>query len=102
MNVCFVCAWVVSLQAFFCLVKEYNHDDILSKYIDLMTTPDAHNDTYAGTGHRMFFANYIKVSAHTHTHINTHEDSALTYTPERHLASPTVCTHSPCLCKPTV
>lgn len=35
-------------------------DDIYSKYIDLMTTQDAHNDTYCGTGHRMFFANYAK------------------------------------------
>jgi ADP-ribosylglycohydrolase len=36
----------------------YDHDEILDRYIKLMTTPDAHNDTYAGTGHRMFFANY--------------------------------------------
>ena len=37
----------------------YDHDEILDRYIKLMTTPDAHNDTYAGTGHRMFFANFI-------------------------------------------
>lgn len=35
-------------------------DDIYSRYIDLMTTKDAHNDTYCGTGHRMFFANHVK------------------------------------------
>ena len=27
------------------------------RYIKLMTTPGSHNDTYAGTCHRMFFAN---------------------------------------------
>ena len=26
-----------------------------------MTTKGSHNDTYAGTGHRMFFANYAQV-----------------------------------------
>jgi ADP-ribosyl-[dinitrogen reductase] hydrolase len=25
-----------------------------------MTTPGSHNDTYASTCHRMFFANYVK------------------------------------------
>ena len=25
-----------------------------------MTTPDTHNDTYAATAHRMFFANWVK------------------------------------------
>ena len=39
---------------------DYDHDAILGRYITLMTTPDAHNDTYAGTGHRMFFANFAK------------------------------------------
>jgi len=38
----------------------YDHDEILERYIKLMTTPDAHNDTYAGTGHRMFFANWVQ------------------------------------------
>jgi len=38
----------------------YDHDEILDRYIKLMTTPDAHNDTYAGTGHRQFFANFIE------------------------------------------
>lgn len=36
----------------------HDHDEILDRYIKLMTKPDAHNETYAGTGHRMFFANY--------------------------------------------
>lgn len=28
-------------------------------YIDFMTTPGSHNDTYASTCHRMFFANLV-------------------------------------------
>ena len=28
-------------------------------YIDFMMTPNSHNDTYASTCHRMFFANYV-------------------------------------------
>eukprot|EP01034_Spumella_vulgaris_P030228 gene30228-37401_t len=31
--------------------------DFRSHYISFMTTPDSHNDTYAGTCHRMFFRN---------------------------------------------
>eukprot|EP00960_Hanusia_phi_P067047 766534-Hanusia_phi.AAC.2 len=40
--------------------SEFDVDEVYSRYVDLMTTPDAHNDTYAGTGHRMFFANFMK------------------------------------------
>jgi ADP-ribosylglycohydrolase len=29
-------------------------------YIKFMTTPGSHNDTYASTAHRMFFANWVK------------------------------------------
>jgi ADP-ribosylglycohydrolase len=36
---------------------EFNREDVRDRYIRLMTTPDSHNDTYAGTCHRMFFAN---------------------------------------------
>jgi ADP-ribosyl-[dinitrogen reductase] hydrolase len=32
-------------------------DDFRTSYISFMTTPDTHNDTYAGTCHRMFFKN---------------------------------------------
>lgn len=35
---------------------------ICQDYITFMTTKDSHNDTYAGTCHRMFFANYANVS----------------------------------------
>jgi ADP-ribosyl-[dinitrogen reductase] hydrolase len=35
--------------------KNLNIDDFRSKYITFMTTPGSHNDTYAGTCHRMFF-----------------------------------------------
>jgi len=38
----------------------YDHDEIHSRYMHLMTTKGSHNDTYAGTGHRMFFANYAQ------------------------------------------
>lgn len=40
--------------------KGFDQDDILQQYIALMTTPDSHNDTYAATCHRMFFANRAK------------------------------------------
>ena len=33
-------------------------DTFLDDYIQYMTTPDSHNDVYAATAHRMFFANY--------------------------------------------
>lgn len=32
--------------------------DFLDRYVPFMTTPDTHNDVYAATAHRMFFANY--------------------------------------------
>jgi len=32
----------------------------LENYVKFMTTPDTHNDVYAASAHRMFFANYIK------------------------------------------
>lgn len=37
-----------------------NKDDYLSSYISFMTTPNSHNDVYAGTCHRMFFANHVQ------------------------------------------
>jgi len=33
-------------------------ESFLDDYIKFMTTPDTHNDVYAATAHRMFFANY--------------------------------------------
>jgi hypothetical protein len=36
---------------------QLNSADIIDRYVTLMTTPGSHNDTYAGTCHRMFFAN---------------------------------------------
>jgi len=35
-------------------------DRYLEDYVAFMTTPDTHNDTYAATAHRMFFANWVK------------------------------------------
>lgn len=35
-------------------------NDFLSAYVTFMTTKDSHNDTYAGTCHRMFFENWVK------------------------------------------
>jgi ADP-ribosyl-[dinitrogen reductase] hydrolase len=31
----------------------------LANYVKFMTTPGSHNDTYASTCHRMFFANFV-------------------------------------------
>ena len=38
----------------------FDSDQFLKNYVQYMTTPDTHNDTYAATAHRMFFANYIQ------------------------------------------
>ena len=38
----------------------YDSGDFLSAYIAFMTTPDSHNDTYAESYHRDFFANYAQ------------------------------------------
>jgi ADP-ribosylglycohydrolase len=40
--------------------KKVDLDKIRQRYCTFMTTPGTHNDTYAGTCHRMFFANYAK------------------------------------------
>ena len=32
----------------------------LSDYVTFMTTPGSHNDTYASTAHRQFFANFVQ------------------------------------------
>jgi len=38
----------------------YDPKDWLDDYVQFMTTPGSHNDTYAETYHRMFFANFSK------------------------------------------
>merc|ERR1712023_463827 len=35
----------------------FNKDRFVDDYVSFMTTPGSHNDTYASTAHRMFFAN---------------------------------------------
>lgn len=35
-------------------------DQWLRDYVEFMTTPDSHNDTYAESYHRDFFANYAR------------------------------------------
>lgn len=37
---------------------KFDPEAITQDYIDFLTTPDTHNDTYCGTCHRMFFANH--------------------------------------------
>ncbi len=37
--------------------KTFDKQSIFEGYVELMTTKDAHNDTYAATAHRMFFNN---------------------------------------------
>lgn len=39
--------------------KKVNVEDFQNEYIKFMTTPGSHNDTYAGTCHRMFFKNWV-------------------------------------------
>jgi ADP-ribosylglycohydrolase len=39
---------------------EFVASDFRERYIKFMTTPGSHNDTYASTCHRMFFANYVR------------------------------------------
>jgi ADP-ribosylglycohydrolase len=38
----------------------YRPDDFLRRYIDFMTTPGSHRDTYVEECHRNFFANYAR------------------------------------------
>jgi ADP-ribosylglycohydrolase len=38
---------------------QFNADHFRNAYVKFMTTPGSHNDTYASTCHRMFFANMI-------------------------------------------
>lgn len=38
----------------------FDPEDVRKRYIEFMTTPGTHNDCYASTCHRMFFANLTK------------------------------------------
>jgi len=38
----------------------YDAADVTQRYISFMTTPGTHNDTYAGTCHRIFFGNFVQ------------------------------------------
>ena len=38
----------------------FDRDSFLDSYIGFMTTKGSHNDVYAGTCHRMFFANWVQ------------------------------------------
>lgn len=40
--------------------KSFSPDEFSKQYISFMTTPDTHNDTYAGSCHRIFFDNWSK------------------------------------------
>ena len=37
----------------------FDEDHFRRSYVEFMTTPNSHNDTYASTCHRMFFANFV-------------------------------------------
>lgn len=39
---------------------EFSSNDFLQHYMTFMQTPGSHNDTYASTCHRMFFANLVR------------------------------------------
>jgi ADP-ribosylglycohydrolase len=41
---------------------KFSPDDMRDKYVKYMQTPGSHNDCYASTCHRMFFANLVKGS----------------------------------------
>ena len=53
-----LCARVLLLS--FNVKGYYDSTDFLQEYIRFMTEPDRHNDTYAESYHRDFFANYAK------------------------------------------
>lgn len=38
----------------------FSSEDFLQHYVEFMQTPGSHNDTYASTAHRMFFANLVR------------------------------------------
>ena len=41
-------------------VGSFDANNFRERYVKFMTTPGSHNDTYASTCHRMFFANFVK------------------------------------------
>lgn len=38
----------------------FNKNQFCASYVQFMTTPGSHNDTYASTAHRQFFQNFVK------------------------------------------
>lgn len=48
---------LVLLQSINANEGEFHQDDFRQRYVHFMTTPGTHNDAYASTCHRMFFAN---------------------------------------------
>ena len=40
--------------------KQLKREGFLKEYVEFMTTKGSHNDVYASTAHRMFFANWIQ------------------------------------------
>jgi ADP-ribosyl-[dinitrogen reductase] hydrolase len=48
----------VLMQSIVANAGRFNADHFRRAYVHFMTTPNSHNDTYASTCHRMFFANY--------------------------------------------
>lgn len=40
--------------------NEFSADSLRNEYVNFMTTPGSHNDTYAGSCHRTFFGNYAQ------------------------------------------
>lgn len=44
----------------------YNHADYLRRYVEFMTTPGRHRDTYVEECHRNFFTNFAKGKAPAH------------------------------------
>lgn len=41
-------------------IGSFDANNFRDLYVKFMTTPGSHNDTYASTCHRMFFANFVK------------------------------------------
>ena len=47
----------------------FDVNDFRERYMKFMTTPGSHNDTYASTCHRMFFANAVRGVSKNPLHI---------------------------------
>ena len=59
-------------------VRQYDSTDFLQQYIRFMTEPNRHNDTYAESYHRDFFASYAKgVSAENCAGTEGHDTASM-------------------------